>query len=577
MGHDVDQKAIRNTTGLDFIMSGHNHTVVNPPQEIRDCSSDENNPGFVWTIDPNQKIDPAFTPPDDADPALAGPAGDLDPVNHPWAFKRPCKPRRVVLAASGAFAKYVGRMDVVLTNDPVRGSPTGEYDADGDGKPDYDPINGFEIQQLKFQVFPIDATIPEDPVIHDMLVPYQRVLDVAADLDILVGYSPSGSRRSSTNGGDSPLGNVVGTSIWLRLGIQTDFSMTNTTGIRADMNPGVTSLEQMYNIFPFDNSIAKMQLSGTEVQELFDFSARRSAQRGCTSQVQIAGARVRLNCTGCQRLEIPCTDDGPCVAAGRDACDVAKGRCVVRCQKGEEDPCPIRLKGSTCDTEAGQCEIPACAEQVYIGTTNTICQSDAQCSDDPSKPLPGSCARGEGKVNGLCLANIKPTNLYELATSIYLAQGGSGFRVLQRNTTQFDTKIQQRDALIDYLRAGRPCGYDAANGTADGLKSCSADADCEDPTFVCACTGHSKQDDAGLCVTEGTCDSGNGRCVKRDCRQSAADFHLQRCRGLPAERVEACKTPLNACALGGEECKILSCIDASLGSLSDGRVEMIGR
>ena len=39
-----------------------------------------------------------------------------------------------------------------------------------------------------------------------------------------------------------------------------------------------------------------------------------------------------------------------------------------------------------------------------------------------------------------------------------IAGGGSGFRVLQRNTTQFDTGIQQRDALIDYIRAGAPCG-----------------------------------------------------------------------------------------------------------------------
>ena len=39
-----------------------------------------------------------------------------------------------------------------------------------------------------------------------------------------------------------------------------------------------------------------MQLSGVEVQDLFDFVARRSAGRGCVSQVQIAGARVVVDC-----------------------------------------------------------------------------------------------------------------------------------------------------------------------------------------------------------------------------------------------------------------------------------------
>jgi 5'-nucleotidase / UDP-sugar diphosphatase len=573
MGLEIDQRAIRGTTGLDFIMGGHNHVVINPPQEIRDCSADPNNPGFVWAVDPNASIDPAFTPPDDREPELKGPAGNLDPINHPWAFKRPCKPRRVVITHSGAFAKYVGRLDLILTNDPLRASPTGD-------PADYDPINGFEIQTIRYQPFPIDATVPEDPVMVDMLQPYRRVLDNAVDLEILVGYSPQGSRRNSSTGGDAPLGNVVGNAIWLRLGIQTDFSMTNSTGIRADLNPGPITVEQMFNIFPFDNSIAKMQLSGAEVQELFDFSARRSARRGCSSQIQIAGARVRLNCTGCDRLSVPCTEDNECIAKGRDACDKAKGQCIVRCEKGNAEVCATRLKGSICNEEKRICEVDSCAEQVYIGTTEKICQEDAQCSDDPNRPLPGSCAKAEGKQNGLCLSVIKDTNLYELATSNYLAQGGSGFRVLQRNTTQLDTKVQQRDALIDYLRAGRPCGYDKANATPDGLKACSTDADCADAALVCACAGHAVEDPTAggritTCKSEGSCDAGGGRCVRKLCRDEVAAFHNQRCAG--ARDLAACKVPVNACSLAGEECKILTCIDEGIGSITDGRVEMIGR
>ncbi len=567
MGLEIDQRAIRGTTGLDFIMGGHNHVVINPPQEIRDCSADSNNPGFVWAVDPNAVIDPALAPPDDREPELQGPAGALDPVFHPYAFKRPCKPRRVVIVHSGAFAKYVGRLDLVLTNDPTRASPTGD-------PADYDPVNGFEIQTIRYLPFPVDAAVPEDPVMVDMLQPYRRALDNAADLDILVGYSPEGSKRNSSTGGDAPLGNVVANAIWLRLGIQTDFSLTNSTGIRADLNPGPVTIEQMFNIFPFDNSIAKMQLSGAEVQELFDFSARRSARRGCASQIQIAGARVRLNCTGCDRLEIPCSDDGQCVAAGRDACELPAGRCIVKCAKGQESVCATRLKGSTCNVEKSVCEVDSCAEQVYIGTTGKTCTDIADCSDDKDHPLPGSCAKAEGKQNGLCLSVIKDTNLYELATSNYLAGGGSGFRVLQRNTTQLDTKVQQRDALIDYLRAGKPCGYDPKNGTPDNLKQCSGDPDCGDPAQVCACPGHAVEDGNG-CKTEGTCDSGNGRCVRKTCRDEVAQFHNKRCAG--ANDVAACRIPVAACPLAGEECKILTCIDTGVGSFSDGRVELIGR
>ncbi|HVJ97388.1 MAG TPA: 5'-nucleotidase C-terminal domain-containing protein, partial [Acidimicrobiia bacterium] len=579
MGLEVDQRAIRGTTGLDFIMGGHNHVVINPPQEIRDCSADPNNPGYVWAINPNLDVDPDGVAPDDPEPELKGPAGMYDPVNHPWAFKRECKPRRVVIAHSGAFAKYVGRLDLVVTNDPTRASPTGD-------PADYDPLNGFEVQTIRYQPFPIDATVPEDPVMRRILEPYQRALDRAVDLDVLVGYSPQGSRRFSSTGGDSPLGNLVGNAIWLRLGIQTDFALTNSAGIRADLNPGPVTIEQMFNIFPFDNSITKMQLSGSEVQELFDFSARRGARRGCSTQIQIAGARVQLNCKGCERIAVPCADDATCVAAGRDACDLATGRCVVRCNADTRAACSLRLKGSICNEEKGVCEVDSCAEHIYIGTTTKTCtgatpaERDAVCSDDPSKPLPGSCMTridpetGQETNSGLCLSAIKPTNLYELATSNYLAGGGSGFRVLQRNTTQFDTRIQQRDALIDYLRAGKPCGWDPKNATPDGLKACSTDADCGDSAQVCACAGHAVET-GGSCQTEGACASGNGRCVRRACRDEVAQFHLTRCVGAPD--LEACKTPLNACSLAGEECKILSCIDSSIGSFSDGRVEMLGR
>jgi 5'-nucleotidase/UDP-sugar diphosphatase len=541
LGLDVDQRMVRGTTGIDVVLGGHNHIVINPPQEIRDCSADPNNPGFVWAVDPNAKIDPGATPPDDADPALKGPAGSLDPINHPFAFKRACRPRRVVIAHSGAFSKYLGRMDLVLTNDPALASP--------DGDPThYDPVNGFEVLEQKYIAYPITATTPEDPVIKDMLQPYQRVLDNVADLELLVGYSPQGAKRIATQGGDSPLGNVVGNAIWLRLGIQTDFSLTNSTGIRTDLNPGPVTIEQMYNIFPFDNSITKMQLSGLEVQELFDFAARRSAARGCASQIQIAGARVRLNCAGCQSISnVPCEKDDDCASIN-----------------------------GTCKLDQKLCLASSCAEAVYIGHTEKTCAGDADCADPGQPPPPGSCDKAQGAASGRCLSLIKPTNLYELATSNYLAGGGSGFRVLQRNTTQVDTKIQQRDALIDYLRAGKPCGYDPANGTPDGLKACSTDADCGDTTLACACPGHVKeQGDPVTCVSDGACTGGAGRCVRKDCRDDVAQFRAKRCKDAPD--IAACRAPIGACQLAGEECKILACIDPSIGAVSDNRVEMIGR
>ena len=543
LGLEADQDMVRNTTGVDAVLGGHNHIVINPPQQLVDCAADQLNPGYIWEVDPNVDIPSEGTPPSDAK--------HPDPIGHPYQFKRPCHPRNVLIMHSGAFAKYLGRLDLILSNDPAQAAST-------DGT--YDPTNGFEIISNNYTPFPVTNNLPEDPVIVDMLQPYRRSLDKVADLDILVGFSPNGAKRIASNGGDSPLGNMISNAMWLRLGIQTDFALTNSTGVRADLNPGPVTVEEVYNIFPFDNTISKMQLSGLEVQEMFDFVARRTASRGCASQVQIAGVRVQLNCSGCARPN-----------AGQV--------CVV------DTDCPDQSTGSCA---GGFCKVSACADNVFIGhqadqkdpsgKTYRKCMADTDCSEK----IPGQCDHGppsNASGPGFCLSPIGATNLYELATSNYIAGGGSGFRVLQRNTTQFDTKIQQRDALIDYLRQGKPCGFDPNAGNSEGLKSCAQNSDCSaDGAFVCACPGHATATGSGTsltCSTTGQCGTEVGRCVRADCRDQVARFHARACTDSP--KADQCNTDLNACALGGEECKFLSCVDEALGNYSDNRVQLIGK
>ena len=136
-----------------------------------------------------------------------------------------------------------GFLDLVVSNDPADLPPT------------YDPNNGFEIISHDYTLIPITAQPPQDPVVESVLEPYEQTLDAMGNLQLLVGYALDGSKRDATGGGDSPLGNLIATAMWLRLGIQTDFSMTNTTGIRTDLVPGPVTVDQMYNIFPFDNTI----------------------------------------------------------------------------------------------------------------------------------------------------------------------------------------------------------------------------------------------------------------------------------------------------------------------------------
>ncbi len=613
LGLDVDQRVITQTTGVDVWLGSHNHIVISPPEQISDCAADPQNPGFVWVTDPGVVIDVHKKPPSGSAVDAAGNTYQLDPNNHPYSIHRLCKPRVVTLAHSGAFAKYVGRLDLVLSNTPsdIIAARTGDPNGDGSCSTDpdaakcttppcqvpcYDPADGFEVLSTKYQVFPITEDVPEDPVIKQLLEPYQRQLQSLSDLTTIAGFSPNGAKRSAPANGDSPLGNLIAAANWLRLGIQTDFALTNTTGIRQDLLPGPVTIDEAYDIFPFDNTITTMYLSGVEIFQMYDFVARRSASRGCVSQAQIAGSRVRINCTGCTRSTgiATCQQDSDCPAVETlGTCDLTR----------------------TTDNNEHPCNYPACADNVYIGfsagkctqdsdcpvangapltpgicnvgTGLCTCQSDNDCPDPTPGPnlgnaLPNSCNKQNNGVAGICMTPVSATNVYELSTSNYLAGGGSGFRVLQRNTTQINSGINQRDAMLDYIRQGKPCGWQdpKITKTDDGLTSCSTDAECATVGtggFVCACDGSSTVNTGGgalTCSSGGSCDPKDGRCIPSACRDGVAAYRATRCA---LSQSPDCIASISPCDAASKICQIVACVDDKLSAVTDNRIEMIGR
>ena len=608
LGLEVDQRVITETSGVDVWLGSHNHIVINPPEVISDCSADPQNPGFIWVADPDLEVNENAPPPSGTSTKcidttgtsdVVGPSPNcgsyqLDPANHPYEIHELCTPRPVVLAHSGAFAKYVGRLDLVFSNNPA------DIIASRTGNPsDYNPRDGFEMLSNKYQVFPITDQVPEDPVVKQMLEPYQLQLQQLADLTTIAGFSPNGAKRTAPANGDSPLGNLVAASNWLRLGIQTDFALTNTTGLRQDLLPGPVTIDEAYDIFPFDNTITTMYLSGEEVYQLYDFVARRSASRGCVSQAQIAGSRVRINCAGCNRTVgiDECMQDSDCPPVDTlGTCDLTRtlpdgehpcayqacaenvyiGNSAVSCK--QDSDCP-RANGAP--VTVGACQPPASG----TGGNTCVCQSDDDCPDPSGNALPNACSKQPNGQAGICLTPIELTNVYELATSNYLAAGGSGFRVLQRNTTQINSGINQRDAMLDFMRQGVPCGWQNPQTTpsvdSTGLTPCTTDNDCANVGtggFVCGCAG-SSVNGTGSTLTCGstTCAGNSGYCILSTCRDQVAEYRETRCANAPPSSAADCQAAVSPCDASSQICQIISCVDDSLDAITDNRIVMEGQ
>jgi 5'-nucleotidase len=330
-----DQNAAVAENGVDVIFGGHLHIVLDPPKDLPHIAADGTVTGHT------------------------------------------------VLCHSGAFAKYVGRLDLVvhIADPAVAGDKSG-------------------VKSYTYRIIPIDDSIPSDPDMDRLLEPYQLEMNRYLDLNQVYAVVPCEPNlvtcpktlRNDPNGGDSQLGNLVATAMSARQDVAPDYSLTNSLGIRADFESGPLNLEELYNVFPFDNTITVMYLSGAETQEMLDFVVARSAERGCRSQAQVAGIYFDAVCN----------------------------------QDGSDVDCNQRLG-------AGH----ACAKNIYLGT---------------------GCRQPDGTFNGTSCRPLDPEGEYRVAVNDYIANGGSGFTVLQRNTTKFNTGISLRNALIDYIRTIPRCG-----------------------------------------------------------------------------------------------------------------------
>ncbi|OJT20590.1 multifunctional 2',3'-cyclic-nucleotide 2'-phosphodiesterase/5'-nucleotidase/3'-nucleotidase [Archangium sp. Cb G35] len=359
---------IPGVSGLDAILGGHLHVVLNPPQQLSDPSG-----------------------------------------------------RKVLLVHSGAFAKYVGRADLVVKVP----------------KADERTIDGAEIVSNDYRVFPLDGlwcddamrayykdnfwnagqfiNAPgvrqaiarcqemEDRETTDLLQPFLLGMDFNMQLTSIFSYAPRDvARRNTSTGGDSPLGNIAADSMRKRRAVEAEMALTNSLGIRDNLYAGVVSQESMFNVFPFENTINLMYLSGVEIQEMLDFVAERSAERGCVSQAQISGARFTMDCAQVQLndLRIPCTTTDNCPSENRE------GHAPWQCLQ---------------DQDGSRCYARPATDVVING-----------------KPL-------------------NPNGMYRVAVNDYIAKGGSGFSVLKRNTTRQETGISLRDSLIGYMQGFCTC------------------------------------------------------------------------------------------------------------------------
>lgn len=411
LGLGEDEDVIRKTDGLDIVFGGHLHVVLNPPKIIPD--------------------------------------GHVDAEGN-------SSPKMVPLVHSGAFMKYVGKFDSVFYPDYLA-RPELYKDAATDAqKRPWD----LTLVSHKYVPIPIESNIAEDAELTHLLAPYELELARRLNLRYIVGYAPQTLKRFGTGGNDSPLGNFLADAMVLRQRVEADFGATNSLGIRTDILQGPVTNDQLYNVFPFPNSVASLTMSGSEVWGLLDYNSYRSMNRGCQSQLQVSGIRYSLDCHTAKKVVDDYLDAGFLFEyqyrddAFKYLCEnvtPTPSYCLPDANGHLEYP-------NVRDTENPENNVYYVHFATDVKFVRGSCTSDSDC--EYSENNVSSCETitdtrlGKYKV---CLEKLQPEWFYKFATNNYMAHGGSGFTSLKYNTTQKETGVMLREVLLDGIEKETSC------------------------------------------------------------------------------------------------------------------------
>ena len=355
-GYSTDEHLIRCTQGADLLFGGHTHLALLPPKVIKDAAG-----------------------------------------------------RDVIITHSGAFAKYLGKLDVVVR--------------DGD------------VVAHSYELTPIDSTIGEDPKMVELLEPYRLALNQTWDLTSIFGYTGKLLTKYGFEGGDSSLGNLVAEA--MRKYARVDIGFNNTLGIRANIYPGPITFEDLFNVFPFENTVTTMIMSGADLQVLFDYNTERSAGRGCNSQLQVAGVEFTMDCNHAP-AECSCWHERQeCPGNPQfDELYLSPQKCEPYDEHPLTDVCREACECPEGATEVSDCRCPPMARDIFVTSCSDPMITDTEgCKKEP----------------------LRLDALYEVATNDYIAKGGSGFIMLRSNNTQVDTGVPIREAVMERIITSGQC------------------------------------------------------------------------------------------------------------------------
>jgi len=147
------------------------------------------------------------------------------------------------IVQAGVYAQYLGILEVLVDTD----------------------TNSLEVVNYKLKRF--DGSDPQDPAAQEIVEKYAAELRPILAKVVTQVEQPI-TQKPAEDGYDTALGNFI--SDVFRSEAGTDIALYNRGGVRFDMDAGPLTVEDTFKLFPFDDPVVVVQVSGSQLREIIE-------------------------------------------------------------------------------------------------------------------------------------------------------------------------------------------------------------------------------------------------------------------------------------------------------------------
>lgn len=159
-------------------------------------------------------------------------------------LKKALKVKKTLIVNAGFGGQFVGRLELSLRRQK----------------------RGVAVRLIDYDLLPVPADLPPDEEVHAMLQPYldsygERGKTVVGEAGDAFTRTPLAGPMSTPN-----IANLVTDAY--RFATGTDFAFVNKGGLRADLDKGPVTIEEIHSVLPFDNTLIVFQITGKQIMEI---------------------------------------------------------------------------------------------------------------------------------------------------------------------------------------------------------------------------------------------------------------------------------------------------------------------